>query len=111
MTGTGPFALPGMTKVICMSTLIDGYDELSGRPTSCFSITGKTPAFDLTVLVTVQVTLGTFGGTRPNTSRSKSSTISGRLSCHHSVAVVTFLSLLSVRASGRSGKGLALDSS
>src|SRR5712692_7152323 len=111
MTGTGPFALPGVTNVIWMSTLIDGHNELSTCPTSCFSITGKTPAFELTVLVTVQVTLGTLGGPRLSTARSKFSTTSGRLCCHHSVAVVTFLPLLSVRASGRSGKGLALDSS
>ena len=79
MTGTGPFALPGVTNVIWMSTPIDGHNELSTCPASFFSITGKTPAFELTVLATIQVTLGALGGTRPSTSRSKSSTISGRL--------------------------------
>src|SRR5271168_3875104 len=103
ITGTGPFALSGVTNVIWISTLIDGHNESSTCPTSCFSNTGKTPAFVLLLLVTVHVTFGTLGGTRPSTSRSKSSTISGRLCCHHSVAVVTFLPLLSVRASGGSG--------
>src|SRR5205814_74116 len=71
MTGTGPLALPGVTTVIWMSTLIDGHDELSTCPTICFSITGKTPVFEFSVLVTVQFTFGTLDGTRPSTSRSK----------------------------------------
>ena len=91
ITGTGPFAFAGVTSVISMSTLIDGHAELSACPTSCFSTTGKTPAFESLVLFTAQVTLGTLGGTRPSTSRSKSSTISGRRCCHHCSADVTFL--------------------
>ena len=65
----------------------------------------------LTVLVTVQVTFGTFLGTRPRTSRSKSSTISGRRCFHHISAVVTFLPFFRVKTSGRFGKGLARASS
>ena len=41
ITGTGPFALAGVTSVIWISTSIDGHDELSTCPTSCFSIDGE----------------------------------------------------------------------
>ena len=102
ITGTGPFAFPGVTSVISISTLIAGYAELSTCPTNCFSMTGKTPVFESVVVLTVQVTLGTFGGMRPSTSRSKSSTISGRRWFHHCSADVTFCPLFNVSASGRS---------
>jgi hypothetical protein len=45
---------------------------------------GKLPTSPaVTFEITVQVTLGTFFGTRPMTSRSKSSAISGRCCFHH----------------------------
>ena len=111
ITGTGPFAFPGITSVISIFTLIDGYAELSACPINCFSMTGKTPAFESVLLFTVQVTLGTLDGMRPTTSRSKSSTISGRRSLHHCSADVTFCPLFNVSASGRSPYGLAFASS
>ena len=70
------------------------------------------PTVAFTVLVTVHVTFGTFLGTRPSTSRSKSSTISGRRCFHHIAGVVTFLPFFSVRTSGRIririGRGLVV---
>src|SRR6185295_15602108 len=76
--GTLLFASAGVTTVIWMSTVIAGYDELSTWPTSCFAMTGIPATWAFTVRFNSQVTAGTRGGTRPNTSRSKSSTISGR---------------------------------
>ncbi len=111
ITGTGPFAFRGVTSVISMSTLIDGYAELSTCPTNFFSTTGKTPAFESLVLFTAQVTLGTLGGMRPTTSRSKSSTISGRRCFHHCSADVTFCPFFNVSASGRSPYRFAFASS
>src|ERR1019366_2201012 len=102
-TGTGPFASAGTTSVIWISTLIAGKDELSTWPVSALPITGRPATVSFTVLVTVHVTLGTLFGTRPNTSRSKSSTISGRRWLVHWAAVVTFLPFLRVRTSGRLG--------
>src|SRR6266566_7109124 len=51
------------------------------------------------VLVTSQVTLGTFFGTRPYTSRSKSSWISARRA-FHCLTVVTLLPFFIVMSSG-----------
>src|SRR5580698_11550555 len=65
ITGAGTLEFPGVISVISMSTSIDRYAELSTCPTRCFSMTGKTPAFESLVLFEVQVTLGTFGGMRP----------------------------------------------
>src|SRR5437879_8769493 len=110
ITGTGPFAFRGVTSVISTSTLIDGYAELSTCPTNCFSTTGKTPAFESVVFFTAQVTLRALGGMRPTTSRSKSSTISGRRRFHHCSADVTFCPLFNVSASGRSPYGFAFAS-
>ncbi len=90
---------------------MSGYDELSTCPTSSLLMAGYVPTVVFAVSVTVHVTLGTFFGTRPITSRSKSSTISGRRCFHHIFALVTFLPFFSVNASGRFGKGFALDSS
>ena len=56
-------------------------------------------------------TSGTFRGTRPSTSRSKSSMISGRRCLIHASRVVTLRPFFSVRTSGRSGYGLAFASS
>src|SRR5262245_2807011 len=39
-TGTGPFALAGVTSVKPIFTAIAGYEALSTRPTSCFVTTG-----------------------------------------------------------------------
>ena len=78
ITGTGPFAAAGVTRLIWISTVIPGYDELSTCPVIIFATTGIVPTLVFTVSVTVHVTLGTFFGTRPSTSRSKSSMISGR---------------------------------
>ena len=111
ITGTGPFASAGVTTIIWISTLICGSDELSTCPTSCFPITGCAPTISRTVFATVHVTDGTFFGTRPITSRSKSSTISGRRCFHHISGVVTFSPFFSVSTSGRFGNGLAFDSS
>src|SRR5579883_128851 len=111
ITGTGPFASAGSTSVIWISTVSAGYAELSTRPASNFPTTARPPTDAFTVLVTSQVTLGAFFGTRPSTSRSKSSTISGRRSRHHISAVVTLRPFFSVSASGRSGNGLAFASS
>src|SRR5204862_3991239 len=65
ITGTGPFAFRGVTSVISISTLINGYAVLSTCPTNCFSTTGKTPVLESVVLFTAQVTLRTWGGMRP----------------------------------------------
>src|ERR1039458_309978 len=78
ITGTGPFASAGTTSVIWISTVIAGNDELSTWPVSALPITGRPATVAVIVFVTVHVTFGTFLGTRPSTSRSKSSTISGR---------------------------------
>src|SRR5258706_11271651 len=64
-TGTGPLAFAGVTSVIWISTLIDGQAELSTCPTSCLATTGSSPTTRSTAwVVIVQVTLGTFFGTR-----------------------------------------------
>ena len=67
-------------------------------------MTGYGPTLSLTVFVTVQVTFGTFAGTRPSTSRSKSSTISGRRLSNHISAEVTGCPFFSVRIGGIIGK-------
>src|SRR5688572_8716112 len=101
--GTLPLALAGVTTVIWISTAIAGYEELSTWPISCFAITGRPATCACTVCFSSHFTAGTFAGTRPNTSRSKSSTISGRRCFHHASAVVTLRPLFKVRGSGRSG--------
>ena len=53
-----------------------------------------------TVFVTVHVTFGTSFGTRPTTSRSKSSMISGRRFSFQIFVEVTFLPFFSVRTAG-----------
>src|SRR5262245_46692603 len=112
MTGTGPPALDGATSVTCRSTVMEGYAALSTCPTSCLAITGWPPTLGSDVSgVAVHVTFGTLFGTRPTTSRSKASRISGRRRVVHISAVVTFVPFSSVKGSGRSGKGLAADSS
>src|SRR3974390_283269 len=60
ITGTGVLTQAGVTTTIWMSTLID---ELSTCPVSSFATTGYGPTVSLTVLVTVHVSFGTFGGT------------------------------------------------
>ena len=90
-TGTGVFALAGVTVVIRMSTVIAGQAELSTCPISRLPFAGKLPTSPpVTFETTVQVTFGTLAGTQPTTSRSKSSTISGRRRFHHISAVLTF---------------------
>ena len=101
--GTLPLALAGVTTVIWMSTVIAGYDELSTWPTSCFAITGMPATCAFTVCFNSHFTAGTPAGTRPNTSRSKSSTISGRRCFHQTSAVVTLRPFFNVRGLGRSG--------
>ena len=102
-TGTFFVAFAGMTSAIWISTLIAGYDELSTCPISCFAITG-TPAIDVvTVCFSSHFTAGTMRGTRPKTSRSNSSTISGRRCFHHVSALATVRPFFSVSGSGRSG--------
>src|SRR6266542_4911821 len=105
IAGAGDFAWAGITTVIWISTLISGYDALSTCPRSCFPITGCEPTIASADLVTSQVTFGAVFGTRPTTSLSKSSTISGRRWFHHCAFVVTFLPFFRVRTSGRSGYG------
>src|SRR5262245_42150 len=103
-TGTRPLAFDGVTSVIWTSTLIEGQAELSTCPTKCFALTGISPTTRSTAWVVIShVTLGTFWGTRPMTSRSKSSTISGRRLFHHVSGLVTFFPFRNVSASGRSG--------
>src|SRR5579872_5503947 len=63
ITGTGPLASAGVTKVIWMSTLMAGAAELSAWPTNWRAVTGCAPTVVLTVLVTVQVIFGAFFGT------------------------------------------------
>src|SRR5579883_3370277 len=103
ITGTGPFASAGVVSVSWISTLIAGYDELSTCPANCFVIAAKSPLLVLDVLVTSQRTDGTFPGTRPYTSRSKSSTISGRLWFHHISGVVTRFPFFRTNGSGKFG--------
>src|ERR1017187_6174279 len=111
ITGTGPVACAGVTRIIWTSTLIKGSSELSTWPTSCLPTTGWEPTVASTVFVTVHVTFGTSLGTRPTTSRSKSSTISGRRCSHHIPGEVTFTPFLSTSTVGKLANGLALDSS
>src|SRR5207248_8826064 len=94
-----------------MSTAIAGYEALSTWPTSCLATTAVRPTSSRSLLCTLQVTVGMSRGSRPYTSRSMSSTISGRRSVHHCSAVVTGLPFLRVRTSGRTGYGFASDSS
>src|SRR5262245_45754360 len=68
-TGTFSLASLGVPTVIAIVTSMDGQSELSTRPSSCFSITALPATVVSRVCVTVQVTLGAFGGTRPITSR------------------------------------------
>src|SRR5690242_18385191 len=108
-TGTGSLAFAGVTSVIWISTLMVGQAELSTCPTSCFATTGISPTTRSTAwVVIVQFTFGTFFGTRPKTSRSKFSTISGRGCFHRIPGVVTFCPFFRVSGSGGSGYGLAL---
>ena len=111
ITGTGPLASAGVTSVIWMSTVMPGYAELSTWPTSTLPMVGLSPTMPLAVSVTVHVTFGTDFGTRPSTSRSKSSTISGRRCLFHMSADVTFRPFFSVSGSGSIGNGLASASS
>ena len=100
MRGTGFRAQAGVTTTIWISTLISGQAVLSACPMSSLAMTGYGPTVSFTVLVTVHVILGAFGGTRPSTSRSKSSTISGRRCFHHISGVVTGRPSFSLRISG-----------
>ena len=110
-SGTGPLASAGVTTTILISTLMEGQAELSTWPMSCLALARIMPTYSISSTSTVQVTSGTFSGTRPYTSRSKSSTISGLLTSHHCLAVVTFFPALVFISSGITGKGLALLSS
>ena len=94
-----------------MSTLIAGQAELSTWPTSFLVTTGKSPTFSCVVLTTSHVTFGAFAGTRPYTSRSKCSTISGRRSFHHISADVTCSPSSVTSGSGSVGYGFAFASS
>jgi hypothetical protein len=116
MIGTGPVAFAGVTSVMPMLTVMAGYEELSTRPISCLVITGTSligcgapppnppPPIGspVSVLTTSHVTAGVFLGTRPYTSRSKSSLISARRA-FHCAAVVTRRPLFMTSGSGRSG--------
>ena len=64
-TGTGPSALAGVTTTILMSTLMDGQALLSTWPTSCLALARIMPTISTSSASTVQVTDGTFSGTRP----------------------------------------------
>ena len=66
------------------------------------------PTMPSTCFATVQVTSGTCPGTRPNISRSKSSTISGRRTFHHPPGVVTRCPFFDVSGSGKLGKRACL---
>ena len=122
--GTRPVALAGVTTVNPMLTVIAGYDELSTRPISCFVITATSligceapppnppPPIGspVSLLTTSHLTAGMFLGTRPYTSRSKSSLISARRAFHCD-AVVTRVPFSITSGSGSSGYGLAVASS
>ena len=85
-----------------------GSENVLGRLLPHF---GRAPGADARLHVdeaVVHVTFGVLLGTRPYTSRSKSSTISGRRSFHQSSGVVTFCPFFNVSGSGRSGNGFAL---
>src|SRR5690606_34634513 len=103
-TGTGPLTLVGSTTTMSISTLIKGYALLSTWPTNFFAMTGMRPTRSLSTISTFQVTLGTFSGTRPYTSRSNTSTIPGLRVFHHIPGVVTFFPLLVTNISGNSGQ-------
>src|ERR1017187_7611725 len=111
ITGTGPLALAGVVNVNSMLTVIAGYAELSTWPTIFLVTTGTSPFFSCVVPVTSQTTLGATLGTRPQTSRSKSSAISGRRLLHQTLADFTFLPFFSTSGSGSFGYGLAFASS
>src|SRR4051812_13102438 len=103
MTGTGPLASAGSTSVSRMLTVMAGHAELSTLPISAVVLLGTVGAapprppkprpFALGSSggATSHVTLGTSLGTRPYTSASKYSTISGRRSFHQISGVVTGL--------------------
>src|SRR6516164_10483474 len=111
ITGTGSARFAGVTTVNAISTVASGKAELSAVPISSLPTTGRPPTLNCSVRLTRHATFGTFRGTRPSTSRSKSSTISGRRSFHHVSALVTFLPFSSVSASGRFAYGFASGSS
>src|SRR3954453_23798424 len=100
ITGTGVVASAGVTTVIWMSTVTSGNAALSTGPTTSLPITGRPPTTNLSVRATFQLTFGTLAGTRPSTSRSNASTISGLRSFHQASAVATFLPLSRVSGSG-----------
>ncbi|PYP75128.1 MAG: hypothetical protein DMD35_22315 [Gemmatimonadetes bacterium] len=110
ITGTGPFASAGSTRVSGMSTVIAGNAALSACPVSCVPITRRPPIVPVSVAVTAHVTFGASFGTRPITSRSKSSTISARRRVQ-SRGVVTRCPFFSTSRGGRFGNGLAFASS
>src|SRR5882757_9466748 len=96
MTGTGPEALAGRISVKEMFTVMAGHAELSTFPISRFVTLGtvgagprpppkppRPPGAGAFAGAGSQVTLGRSLGTRPYTSASKYSTISGRRSFHH----------------------------
>ena len=77
--GHRPFASAGVTSVIWISTVIAGIRRVVDVARRAAGRRPVRPADrPLDVCVTVHVTFGTLRGTRPTTSRSKSSTISGR---------------------------------
>ena len=94
-----------------MSTSIAGYAELSTRADELAADDALPPISHSRVATTDHVDRRALAGTRPTTSRSKSSTISGRRSLHHASAVVTFAPFFSVSGSGRIGYGFASASS
>ena len=103
ITGTGPFASAGVLSVRSIFTLIAGYAELSTWPISFLVITGTSPFFSSVVLTTSHFTAGVCCGTRPYTSRSKSSTSCGRRWSHHIFADVTFWPSFITSGSGGGG--------
>src|ERR1700758_1088891 len=109
-TGTAPFALAGVTSVMCSLTVIAGYDALSTVPIRSFASTGANAIISWSIALTVQVTLGTVPGTLPYTYSSNMSTSSGRRWSHHIFEVVTLRPSFIVSGSGISGNGLDLAS-
>ena len=104
ITGTGLLAFAGVTTVIWMSTVISGYAELSTRADQLLADRpARPPTSNVFRPLTVHVTFGTFFGTRPSTSRSKSSTISGPALLPPHVGARDLLAVLERQTSGRFG--------
>ena len=95
--------LGGLISVTGKVTSMSGAALLSTRAVSVVMRTGRPPTVESVTGELLQLTPGRTFGTRPSTSRSNPSMISGRRCMRQAFAVSTRLPLLSRSGSGQSG--------